>query len=68
MLSCAHRGVILASSVYLGEVKVLVGVDDPEDEGNGREREEQAVDAVKDAAVPRNDVAGILDTNAALDH
>ena len=40
----------------LAQVKVLIGVDYPENEGDSGEREEQAVDAVKDTSVARDDV------------
>lgn len=47
---------------------MLVGLEHPEEEGHKGQDEEQAVDTVEDTTMPRDDVPGVLDTDAALDH
>ena len=47
---------------------MLVGLEHPEEEGHEGQDEEQAVDAVEDTTMPRDDIPGVLDTDAALDH
>lgn len=47
---------------------MLIGLEHPEEEGHEGQDEEQAVDTVEDTTMPRDDVPGVLDTDAALDH
>ena len=47
---------------------MLVGLENPEEESHEGQDEEQAVDAVEDTTMPRDDVPRVLDTYATLDH
>ena len=46
----------------------LIGIEYPEEEGHEGQREEEAVDAVEDTTMTRDDIARVLDTDTALDH
>ena len=46
----------------------LIGIEYPEEEGHEGQREEEAVDAVEDTTMTRDDIARVLDTDTTLDH